>query len=1097
MTFPRKARFVAFAATLLLTTSFVASNHRWTSSAQSKVSPPPQVDRQAPSPEKPAAAPKEPDYSQEAVVIQQLRSSYRFESNGTGQREMAVRVKVQSEAGLERFGQLVFPYSSANEQLNVDYVRVRKADGTAVSASNTDIQDLTAPVTREAPIYTDLRQKHVTVPGLRPGDLLEYRVVWNIHTALAPNHFWLEHRFITQHVIVLNDELEVSIPVASKVKLKLEPGFEPSVKDQEGRRVYAWRHSNLKTEDKDADEEKDEKEEKLEEQEEPKPHVQLTTFQNWSEVGQWYDALQRDRIVPDDKVKVKAEELIRGLTGDKEKVQSLYEFVAKNFRYVSLSLGQGRYQPHVATQVLANEYGDCKDKHTLFAAMLSAIGLRAYPALINSSRKIDVDVPSPAQFDHVITAIPMGPETFWADTTPEVAPFRLLSPSLRDKKALLVPTSDAARLETTPAEPPFVSSESVTLEGQVNEIGRLSAHARLVLRGDAEMYFRLMFRRTPKSSWKDLGYYLASVTGVQGEVTAITASEPAALEKPFELEFDVKSENFLDWSSKKLKVNLPLPPFHLKPFFPKRNSSKPIPLGLPIEISYRLKLTLPARYQAKLPLPLSVKRDYAEYQSVYKLEGNTVLAERTLRLRQRELPADRVQDYQAFVAAARSDEGQNLALETDTAGTPAIPDSVKTEELIHAAGAALKSENYAVAEELLKRVLKKEEKEKDVRRSLAYAFYMQRKYDEAIRVLQEQTKINPFDDYAYSLLGRVHWQLQQYVEAETAFRKQIEISPLDRDVHGNLGRLFVEWRKYKEAIPELEKAISLDPEDEMLQVSLGRAYLSLGETRKGIAAFDEAVKIEAAQHVWNDVAYFLAVNNVELEKAQQYAESAVAAVSTDLRNVDLQNLTLDSVSSIGALIANWDTLGWVHFQKGEIDLAEKYIKAAWLVGQHSEVGYHLGRIAEKRGNLEQAIAFYAQAAGATRVVPEAMESLTRLVAKDKVDALVKKAKEELPKAHNLELGVLIPNLTETTEAEFWVTFVPDASRNAQTAEVKFIRGSDKLKNVGPQLKSLRYNLVFPGDSPTKIIRRGAVLCLPKPGACSFFMLNPELITSLN
>src|SRR5439155_23203958 len=240
-----------------------------------------------------------------------------------------------------------------------------------------------------------------------------------------------------------------------------------------------------------------------EELEDPKPpQVQMTTFKTWDEVGQWYASLERDRIVPDGKIRAKAEELVRNRKTDKEKIEALYEYVAKNFRYVSLSLGQGRYQPHAASDVMANEYGDCKDKHTLLSSMLIAAGLRAYPALMNSSRKIDPDVPSPGQFDHVISFIQAGTETLWADTTAEVAPFRLLSPQLRDKKALVIPVSGPAQLQTTPAEPPFISIESVEIVGQVNDLGQLKGHAHLTLRGDAEMEFRFIFRRTPKSDWK-------------------------------------------------------------------------------------------------------------------------------------------------------------------------------------------------------------------------------------------------------------------------------------------------------------------------------------------------------------------------------------------------------------------------------------------------------------------------------------------------------------------------------------------------------------------------------------------------------------------
>ena len=384
----------------------------------------------------------------------------------------------------------------------------------------------------------------------------------------------------------------------------------------------------------------------------------MTTFQSWDEVGQWYAALERDRIVPDEKVRAKTEELIHGLTTDKAKIEALYEFVAKNFRYVSLSLGQGRYQPHAAGDVYANQYGDCKDKHTLLSSMLTAAGLHGSPALMNSARKIDADVPSPGQFDHVITAVPLAGETLWMDTTAEVAPFGLISPQLRDKKALLVPPSGPARLESTPAEPPFLSTEFLDITGQVNELGKLSGHTHLVVHGDAELFFRLMFRGTPKSEWKKLSFYLSMVSGTRDqEITEIKPSDPAAFEKPFEVDYDFTSDDFLDWSSKKEKIAVPLPSLHLAQIdADKAESSKPIQLGPPIDIDYRVKLTLPSQYQTRLPLPLKVSRDYADYSSTYTLEGNTLVAERKLRLRQHELPATRVQDFRAFVAAARADE---------------------------------------------------------------------------------------------------------------------------------------------------------------------------------------------------------------------------------------------------------------------------------------------------------------------------------------------------------------------------------------------------------------------------------------------------------
>jgi tetratricopeptide (TPR) repeat protein len=729
--------------------------------------------------------------------------------------------------------------------------------------------------------------------------------------------------------------------------------------------------------------------------------------------------------------------------------------------------------------------------------MLIAAGLRASPALMNSSRKLDADVPSPGQFDHVITAVALANETLWMDTTAEVAPFRLISPQLRDKKALLVPATGPARLESTPAEPPFLSTENLQIEGQVNELGKISGHTQLVVHGDAELFLRLMFRGTPKNEWKKLSYYLSRISGIASQdVTEINPSEPAAVEKPFEVNYDFTSDDFLDWSSKKSKVSIPLPSLNLALVdADEQEGSKPIQLGPPIDIVYRVKLTFPSQYQARLPLPLKVTRDYAEYSSTYTLEGNTVVAERKFRLRQHELPATRAQDFRAFVAAARADEGQTIALEKSVAGTPTIPDSVKIEELIQAAEAAAKNQNYPMVEELLKRVIEKEPKHKDARRQLGWALFAQRKFDPAITVLREQIAINPFDDYSYNLLGRVYWAQQNYVEAETAFRKQIEITPLDPWSHSNLGQMLVEWRKYKEAVPELEQAISLNPEGESLYVSLGRAHLSLGETAKGIEVLDQAVKRSPGQRVWNDVAYFFAVSKVQLDKAQQYSESAVTAVATDLRNVELENLTMENLGHVASLAAYWDTLGWVHFQNGNLEAAEKYLSAAWTLQQHSEVAYHLGMVYEKRGKKDDAIRMYALATVADRLVPEAVQGLERLADKDKLETLRKQATAELRDSRTIKLGPSIANVKGTTEAQFYVALTPGTARNARVTDVKFIRGDEKLRPLAAILKGGNFPLVFPDETNTKVIRRGTLFC--DASGCSFLMLSPEYISSVD
>jgi len=1044
---------------------------------------------------------KQPDYSQEAFIIEQLKSSYRFENDGTGQRELSSRIKIQTEAGVQTFGQLIFPYSSANEKIEIEHVRVHKRDGSVVNASETNVQELTAPVSRSAPVYSDLKAKHVTVPGLRPGDSLEYRIVWQVTAPLAPNHFWLEHNFIKDVAIVLDERLEVNIPQTNDVRLKVEPGLDPGIKEENGRRIYSWQSANLKREEKEGKKESKTGEAlNTPEPEEPKPpQVQMTTFKNWEAVGRWYAELQRDRIIPDDKIRAKVAEQTRGRNSDVDKIEALYGYVAKNFRYVSLSFGQGRYQPHPATEILANEYGDCKDKHTLLTSMLLAAGMRAYPVLINSSHAIDPDIPSPAQFDHVITAIPLGTEMLWVDTTTEVAPFRLLASQLRKKQALLIPDNAPARLEITPANPPFPSAQLVEIEGKVNDLGELTGRARLTLRGDSELMFRILFRRTPKAEWKNLRFYLNYTLGLgfDGEITEIRPADPSATEKPFELEYDFTTTDYLDWSSKTDMLELPFPSFHLPEADADKESSKPIGFGSPTDITYRLKLSLPAKYEIRLPVPITVIRDYAEYRSSYKLEEKTLIAERTLRVRQGEISRTRIQDYLAFLNSTKADANQFLSVKTDVTAKPSFPDSMNSEELMKAASAADDNEHYPLAEELLKRVLAKEPKHKLAHGRLGYALLKQGKLNDATEALTEQTRINPFDDSAYALLGQIFWAEKKYEKAEAAFRKQIEVTPLDMSAHGNLGLMLVEWRKHKEAVPELEQAIALNPEAPGYHISLGHAYAALGQSQKAIEAFDQALKISRAPLTLNDVAYNLSLHNLQLDKAQQYAEEAVLAVTTNLGEARLEHLTTDDLARVRSLAAYWDTLGWIHFKKGNLDLAEKYLMAAWQIEQYSEVGDHLGQISETRGKKEEALHWYALADGGVRRIPEALENLNRLAGNAKVESRLSKAKEELIESRTVELGPLLKDEKKELQAEFFVVLVPGTAGKAKVEGVKFIRGSEKLRPFSAAIQSATYRMSFPDEKPTKIIRRGILFCEPTKEGCRFILLSVEAVTSLD
>src|SRR5450755_2892796 len=161
----------------------------------------------------------QPDYSKEAFVIEQHSSKIRFENDATSVREDTVRVRIQSDAGVQRFGLLTFPYQNSSETFDIVYMRVQKPDGTVVLTPPESVQDMASQITREAPLYSDQHEKHVAVKGLGTGDVVEYQVRWQVTKPLAPGEFWLEYSFLHDG-IVLQAQLEISVPADRHIKEK-------------------------------------------------------------------------------------------------------------------------------------------------------------------------------------------------------------------------------------------------------------------------------------------------------------------------------------------------------------------------------------------------------------------------------------------------------------------------------------------------------------------------------------------------------------------------------------------------------------------------------------------------------------------------------------------------------------------------------------------------------------------------------------------------------------------------------------------------------------------------------------------------------------
>ena len=1021
-------------------------------------------------------------FSREPFVIERYVTTARFENDGTGEQELHVRVRVQSDAGVTSWSQLAFGYHAATETVEVRSVAIKKPDGRSMALATDAARDTVATVVRDFPAYADCQEKQISIPSLAPGDTLEYDMVKRATKAAAPDEFWFAHSFVDS-AIVLDERLEVNIPSTRKVTLKSAAPYE--TEQLLGRTIYRWKRHNLKVDERATQQDSQQRRQKASD-------VQLTAFASWGEVARWYALRARgsDQVTPE--IRAKTEELIQGQASDLRKAQALYNYVAKSIRYVDLSFDVAGYQPHTAAEVLANQYGDSLDKHTLLAAMFRAAGMSAEMALLPSGAKLDTAVPSPAQFGRAITVVPIEGDRIWMNAALDVVPFRLLAIQLRQKSALLVSPDGSGKIVETPVDPPFASEQHVAIEGAVSELGKLTASAHYTVRGDTELVLRSAFHRALPEEWREIGQTILTLDGIHGEVTSATPTDPTATDDPFELVIDFTEANFIDWSAQRTRTSLPLLTIGLPD--PPSDTSKPIELGSPLQVTVSLKLLLPPSLQAQPPVGVAIAHDYAEFKATYRYEDHMVTALRSLDFKMRELPSLRASEYTTFTRAVASEENQPMIVENMAPGGPTIPASSTADELVEVGRGALRSANSRSAIPLLERAVQIAPQHKQAWNDLGLAYLSAGKLDEAIRAFQMQLEVNPTDEYSNKYLGLALERKQDYREAAAAFRRQAQITPLDPVAHASLGGLLLELHDYTEAVSEFEKATILSPQNAQLEVDLGRAYAGAGNNNAAVSAFEKAAALSRSPTVLNEVAFHLAEHKLALDKAQRYAEVAIADAAGDLRSVDLVHLTDQVLAQMEDMAAYWDTLGWIYFQNGDVDRATRYIRAAWVLSQDGEAGDHLAQIYAKSGDKEGAIHACALALAAPHATAETRARLTLLLGGNAaIDDLVRRAKPELEALRTIPAGRLGG---EDARADFFILLSPGETR-AYVDAVRFISGSEALRPLADRLRSLDYGAVFPDTSPAKLIRRGTLSCHGKAGDCELVLLPPEEVRLAN
>lgn len=150
----------------------------------------------------------------------------------------------------------------------------------------------------------------------------------------------------------------------------------------------------------------------------PYGSVSFSESKNWEEVVDWAETLYQPSKLHNSIVEL-ANEIKLKSTNQAEQITAALKYTQDNIRYVGLEMGVNSHLPTPAHETLALRYGDCKDKALLFISLLKALGIDAYPALVDTenTKLLAEKLPAVNLFNHVIVTFQFNAERIWLDPT--------------------------------------------------------------------------------------------------------------------------------------------------------------------------------------------------------------------------------------------------------------------------------------------------------------------------------------------------------------------------------------------------------------------------------------------------------------------------------------------------------------------------------------------------------------------------------------------------------------------------------------------------------------------------------------------------------
>jgi hypothetical protein len=568
----------------------------------------------------------------------------RLEADGTGARTYRQIVQILRPEAAENYQEMRFSYAPRHERFTLNWIRVVRPDGTVISEKPSQVQESDVPAQMGDPIYSDRKVIRASVTGVAPGTIVDFSYTTEeLKPFLAGDAYfgWS----VSTGGSVARSRYIVDVPADLRLNIRERNlTFRRAEHASAGRRTLTWAIGDLpkvKPEPFAAD------------SNDVHMSVDIGLPLSWSDIGKWYAGHASSRYALTPAVEAKLSELIAGARTLDDTLRAIHRWVAQDVRYVSIALGLGGYQPRTPDDVLRSGFGDCKDKATIFVAMLQRLGIDAQPVLLNSTGGVARGLPSIKQFDHAIAAFrrPGRREYEFTDLTAKMTPLGELPFGMQGEFGIVVHRDGRTEEVTFPKSDVRDNRAVIRVSGTLSEDGSFSGDYEERAVGARQYGLRDAFFDPPDSTQRSqmangvASQWFQAATGEYVELF-----DGRDLARPPRVTLRVKEGRAAQVAGNTVVLQNPFGDMTRFTAAARELEAEP-PRRFPIdagaifghsETHLELRVTLPEGWRAQLPAGVEATGPFGSYRSTYEQNGRELVLTRTVTGASGILPPDRI-----------------------------------------------------------------------------------------------------------------------------------------------------------------------------------------------------------------------------------------------------------------------------------------------------------------------------------------------------------------------------------------------------------------------------------------------------------------------